>query len=104
LPTLTAYWKMLWDNENIYVLVNVEDDDHFPSWETGSAWYQFDNVELYFDLNKVLKDGKGASIANSGHWQNSPSFQPDNYGGIHFYEGSMVGQLPSYYAYQLVDQ
>ena len=32
-PTVTAYWKALWDDDNIYVLINVEDDDHYPGWE-----------------------------------------------------------------------
>lgn len=72
-PTLTAYWKALWDSAHFYVLLSVEDDDHYPSWESGGNWWEFDQPEVYFDLNDELKDGLGASDAQ-GHWQVQPGF------------------------------
>jgi hypothetical protein len=71
--TVTAYWKALWDSSYFYVLVSVEDNDHYPSWESGGGWYEYDQPEVYLDLNEDLKDGRGASMA-LGHYQIQPHF------------------------------
>jgi hypothetical protein len=71
-PTLTAYWKALWDNEHIYVFINVEDDDYYPGWEAGGNGWEYDKPEIYFDVNEVLVDGGGAGTADNGHYQWSP--------------------------------
>jgi len=78
--TVTAYWKALWDADNIYVLISVEDDDHYPAWEVPSTetWI-YDKPEIYFDVNDVLNDGVGNSTASSGHWQWSPGFVEADY-------------------------
>jgi hypothetical protein len=74
-----AYWKAMWDDDAIYVLVNVaEDDSHFPGWAAGLAGWQADKPEVYFDVNNVLNDGKGAKD-NAGHRQFSPDFQEEEY-------------------------
>ncbi len=78
-PSLTAYWKALWDSAHFYVLLSVEDDDHYPSWESGGNWYEYDQPEIYFDLNAELKDGLGANDAQ-GHWQVQPGFTEDGSG------------------------
>jgi hypothetical protein len=75
-PTITATWQALWNNDFFYVVVNVEDDDHF----IGSPNYQFDKVELYFDVNEVLIDGKGPGAAATGHYQWAPGFTETGYG------------------------
>ena len=69
LPTVTAYWKLLWDYSAIYVLVSVEDDDHWPGWVSGGSWYEYDQPELYFDVNDELKDGQGVTNRGTGHYQ-----------------------------------
>jgi hypothetical protein len=102
-PTLNAYWKMLWDNENIYVLVNVDDDDHFPAWESGGNGWEYDKAELYFDVNEVLEDGNGPAFAISGHWQSAPNLQEDKYGEMQL-EQESTQQVGSYYAYQRYNQ
>ena len=71
-PTVTAYWKALWDNEHIYVFINVEDDDYHPGWEAGGNGWEYDKPEIYFDVNDVLVDGPGPGTASSGHFQWSP--------------------------------
>jgi len=71
-PTVTAYWKALWDDEHIYVFINVEDDDYHPGWEAGGNGWEYDKPEIYFDVNDVLVDGGGAGTADNGHWQWSP--------------------------------
>jgi len=71
-PTVTAYWKALWDDNNIYVLINVEDDNYYPGWEAGGNGWEYDKPEIYFDVNDVLVDGAGPATASSGHYQYSP--------------------------------
>jgi hypothetical protein len=73
-PTVTAYWKALWNDDALYVLVSVEDDDHWPAWESGGSWFEYDQVEVYLDINAILEDGKGPSDVGSGHYQVQPSF------------------------------
>ncbi len=73
-PTVSAYWKALWDNDALYVLVAVEDDDHWPSWVSGGNWYEYDQPEVYLDINEVLKDGAGPGGKGNGHYQTLSSF------------------------------
>jgi hypothetical protein len=74
-PTVTAYWKALWDDNALYVLVNVVDDDHWPSWVSGGSWFQFDQPELYLDVNDELEDLRGAGTnRGTGHYQVQPGF------------------------------
>jgi hypothetical protein len=85
-PTVTAYWKALWDDNYLYVLLNVIDDNHWPSWEkTGGEWYNYDQAELYLDVNEVLEDGKSPNHARSeganGHYQVHADFV-DGGGGV----------------------
>lgn len=77
--TVTAYWKALWDADNIYVLINVEDDDHFPAWESGGNAWEYDKPEIYFDVNDALNDAVGPATASSGHYQWSPGFLEADY-------------------------
>jgi len=102
-PTLTAYWKALWDLDYIYVLIRVEDDDHYPAWESGGEIWDYDRPEIYFDINEVLIDGLGPSYASSGHYQFSPGFDQDGYGDLH--EAAVTAQSPGgQYAYDLTGE
>ena len=74
LPTVTAYWKALWDNDALYVLISVEDDDHWPSWKSGGSWYEYDQPEVYLDINDILNDGVGPGGKGNGHYQTLSSF------------------------------
>jgi len=79
-PTLTAYWKAMYDEDNIYVLLNVEDDDHYPAWEAGSPnFWDFDMPFVYFDVNDELLDGLGSNL-NRGHWEFTSPFKEEQYG------------------------
>jgi hypothetical protein len=89
-PTVTAYWKAVWDETALYVLVNVKDDDHWPSWESGGDWYQYDQPEVYLDVNEVLEDVRGAGVhKGTGHYQVQPGFT-DGGSGI---QKSLVEEL-----------
>jgi len=79
-PTVTPTFKAMWDADNFYLYVVVEDDDHFPSWEPepdGNNW-EYDKPEIYFDVNAVLDDAKGPNV-NVGHYQCAPGFAEDGY-------------------------
>jgi hypothetical protein len=88
-PSVTASFKMFYTDEYLYLLVDVEDDVHYPLWQNpddSKREYLYDKIELYFDVNDVLKDGKGPAHngANNppiapGHAQLAPPFEEGNY-------------------------
>jgi hypothetical protein len=57
----------------------VEDDDHYPAWESGGNAWEYDKPEIYFDVNDVLNDAAGPATASSGHYQLSPGFAEATY-------------------------
>lgn len=84
-----SYFKMFYTDEYIYVLVDITDDVHYPAWvaeDTKNEWL-YDKVEVYFDVNDVLKDGKGPAYINgvmaAGHYQMAPFLKEDLYGVPH---------------------
>lgn len=102
-PTVTAYWKMLWDDTYFFVLVSVQDDDHYPAWESGGSWYEYDQVELYFDVNEVLEDGGGPNTdpKPSGHYQIQPPFEDGASGMVKEYEPGVDYRANCTYCYEL---
>lgn len=71
-----TYWKALWNDDGVYVLVNVTDDEFLPFWKDnppGLDEWEYDMVELYFDCNEFLEDGLGCVGGdNEGHHQYAP--------------------------------
>ena len=57
----TSYWKALWEEKGIYILINVNDDVFAPGYLYSAAdnW-RYDMVEFHFDSNYIKEDGKGA--------------------------------------------
>jgi len=47
---LSARYKVMFDNTNVYVLIDVTDDNVISSYPGGTANYNKDGVELYMDL------------------------------------------------------
>ena len=79
-PTVTAWFKACYDEDNFYLFFSVEDDEHLPSWMSGEAnHWEWDKPEVYFDVNEVLNDGLGAKNAGDGHHQYAPPFEEANY-------------------------
>ncbi len=79
-PTVTSFFKMMFDADYLYIVINVIDDgNHYPGWESGGNDDDYDNVKLYFDFNKELKDGLGPSTNISGHYVFSENFSKDKY-------------------------
>lgn len=66
-----TYWKMLWSDQGLYILIVVNDDVWYPYTGTGDA-YTFDKIELYFDTNYVLEDGIGGQNGSTGNRQIAP--------------------------------
>jgi len=75
-PVGATYFKALWDNDGMYVVINVADEAWLPAWAVGDGKgnsYEYDNNELYFDTNYILADGKGGTpTATTGHRQIAP--------------------------------
>jgi len=102
-PTVTAYWKALWDDSYIYVFINVEDDNYYPGWEAGGNGWEYDKPEIYFDVNDVLEDGLGPATSSSGHYQYSPDPTDGGQDAIHKTAGTT--QTPGgSYCYTLVGE
>ena len=85
-PTLgapgTTYWKAVWDEKGIYILINVNDDVFSPNYlYPGSEDYRYDKIEVYFDANFDKVDGKGVNDPGSGHYAFSYNFSATNING-----------------------
>ncbi len=98
-PTVTAYWKGLFDDTCFYFLVNVQDDHYYPAWKAQGNPWDYDIAQIYFDVNDTIEDGLGPENANSGHWQCADGFAEDGYNIEQYFEHSAwPGHNPDYYA------
>ncbi|HEY3369507.1 MAG TPA: sugar-binding protein [Prolixibacteraceae bacterium] len=79
-------WKGMWTKEGVYVLIQETDNAFYPNYVAGSGLndYDYDKLELYFDVNYVLLDAKGPSVGGSGHIQIAPGFKLDKNDGTLF--------------------
>jgi uncharacterized protein YjdB len=73
-------WRALWSDDGVYVAVQVTDDEFLPGYIAGGNGYEYDKVEVYFDVNFLLEDGLGAG-AGSGHHQFAQDWAADNING-----------------------
>jgi len=75
-PTLgdagTTTWKALWNDDGMYILLQVNDDVWYPSYASGGNSWEYDKPEIYFDVNSEKIDGGGAS-GGKGHYQVAPA-------------------------------
>jgi hypothetical protein len=80
-PSVGAYWKALYDENHIFLLLEVDDDEHLPAWMLGAGdHWMYDKPEIYFDVNNILADGGGGNNSGDGHWQFAPPFIEEFYG------------------------
>ena len=105
-PTLggpgETYFKALWTDAGIYFLFNVTDDEFFPNYKNtpvGNS-YEFDKLELYFDVNAEKKDGIGAG-GNAGHYQIAPDFTETTIDGTEHLSGA--GDAEVHYAFLVTE-
>lgn len=89
-PLGTTYWKAVWGDKGIYILVNVNDDVFAPGYLFASTEnYKYDMLELYFDANYTKADGKGVNDG-AGHYQVAFNFAANNINGEVGTEGDGV--------------
>jgi hypothetical protein len=72
-------WKALWDDDGIYLILQVTDDAFYPNYmvtPAGNDW-EYDKPEIYFDCNFILEDGLGGGQDGQGHYQWAPPFKAD---------------------------
>lgn len=58
---LSAISNVQWDDEQLYVTVNVQDNTHHQTWTNGDIW-QGDSLQLGIDLSR--KDGSASENVN----------------------------------------
>ena len=108
-PTLgeegTTTWKALWNDNGIYVLVEVNDDIWSPAYDgtAPSQGYNYDKPEVYFDVNSDKKDGLGTkgdgNGGGNGHYQFAPNAILDEVSGD---MSSVVGGNGATYSFKLI--
>ncbi|MBN2520547.1 MAG: hypothetical protein JXB17_08595 [Bacteroidales bacterium] len=53
-PSLNdATWQAVWNDTAIFIIVEIDDDDFYPSWKSGLESWQSDNIELYLDVDSI---------------------------------------------------
>ncbi len=64
-------WQALYTDDGMYVYVTVADDVWMPFYAgTGANEWEYDKIEIYFDVNYTLEDGQGPTNGNAtGHYQ-----------------------------------
>ena len=64
-------WQALYTNDGMYVYVTVADDVWMPFYAgTGANEWEYDKIEIYFDVNYTLEDGQGRDKWQcTGHYQ-----------------------------------
>jgi hypothetical protein len=68
-------WQAVWDDTAIFIIVSVEEPDFCPAWcEPEMPDWQSDKVEVYLDVNEILRDGGGPAEGPNGHFQIAPGF------------------------------
>ncbi len=85
-PTLySSTWKAVWNDTAMFVLVQVSDDDFWPSWKSKIIDPPADKVELYFDVNGTKPDGLGPDKGDGnykGHYQVTHDYTETNPGSV----------------------
>ncbi len=100
-PTVDgSYFKMFYTDQYIYLLVNVTDDVFYPLYMNPTDVkneHIYDKVEVYFDVNDVLKDGNGPAYTSGymapGHYQMAPRFEEDYLGSLYYPDNVLYGSL-----------
>ncbi|MCL4870206.1 MAG: hypothetical protein KJ063_14675 [Anaerolineae bacterium] len=57
-----AVWRLGWDNNNLYIIVEVTDDIHVQT-QTGNQIFRGDSVDIQFDTDRS-NDAAGLNIDN----------------------------------------
>lgn len=97
----TTYWKALYDDAGMYILVVVNDDAWLPYWAPGGGanGWEYDKIELYFDTNYILNDGVGGQGGTSGNRQIAPDSADGSIDGTPMTQTILGGTIT--YAYKV---
>jgi len=57
---LAAVWRLGWDEDNLYIAVEVRDDIHVQN-QTGNQIYRGDSLDMQFDTDRLGDFGNGLS-------------------------------------------
>jgi len=94
-PTLgesgTTTWQALWNDDGIFLLLQVNDDEFYPGYMNNDAAtdWKYDKPEIYFDCNAVKVDGIGGG-GGKGHYQFAPGFLENELDGTLHDDGAGV--------------
>ena len=88
---LSASYKAMWDEKNLYVLVDVTDDS-LKNDSDSDLWYQDDCVEVFVDADNSKSDSYGDNDAQYHFdWdKNNPSMDRFEHGKLDGIEFAMV--------------
>lgn len=95
-----TFFKTLWTDAGLYILVNVIDDDFYPVYKASGNDYDYDKLEIYFDVNADKADGLGAG-GNKGHYQIAPGFAEATIDGTELTTGT--GDAECHYAFLVTE-
>ncbi len=101
-PTLDkATWQAVWNDEAIFIIISVQEDNFCPPWCSGAPDWQSDKPEIYLDVNEELKDGGGPLAFPNGHYQLAPGFEEGE--EQYYFSGKSWQYLDHSYAYKIND-
>ena len=87
----SAYYKVLWDKDNLYVLVDVT-DDNLTNDSSSDLWYEDDCIEVFIDADNS-RSGNYDDNDYQFHFdwdKNNPTMAEDQHGKVEGVEFAMV--------------
>jgi hypothetical protein len=81
---LTAVWRLAWDDNNLYIAVEITDNVHVQT-QTGNLIYRGDSLDMQFDTDRQGDFGEGLNL--------------DDY-QITFSPGDFAGRPPSAFRFR----
>nr|WP_237179003.1 S-layer homology domain-containing protein [Paenibacillus sp. MMS18-CY102] len=90
---LSLQSNVTWDDDNLYIAIDVHDDHHAQSWTGGDIW-QGDSIQLALDLSRQAGAGSanvselGFALSNTGtvtqwRWRAPSGLAAGNIAGAH---------------------
>jgi hypothetical protein len=93
----SAYYKVLWDKDNLYVLVDVT-DDNLTNDSGSDLWYEDDCIEVFIDADNS-RSGSYDKNDYQFHFdwdKNNPTMAEDQHGTVEGVEFAMVTKGTGY--------
>lgn len=88
---LSAFWRLAWDNDNLYIGVLVTDDTHVQT-QSGNQIWRGDGIDMQIDTDRLGDLGPGISPDDY-----QITFSPGDFGGLppsaFRFRGTSAGQM-----------